>query len=62
MIRTEKGKYIIEVASSFPETEAMETVNSLLRLVSSQDADMMDKDTIYDVCELIREMLPDKVE
>lgn len=62
MVRFEKDKMVIEIASNFPADSWADTMRSLLRMVAIADKELLsgERDVLYDVCTLLEEMLPDE--
>lgn len=64
MVRFEKDKIVVEIASRFPAYEWLERVRDLVYAIGAIDKDRVDNDhdCIYGLCELVLEMLPEETD
>lgn len=62
MVRFEKEKIVIEIASSFPANDWLERVRDIVYAIGAIDKDRVDNDhdCIYGLCDLLLEMLPEE--
>lgn len=62
MVRFEKEKIVIEIATKWPVCKWKEIISDLLFAIGAMDKDRVDNnnDCIYGVCDLLTEMLPDE--
>lgn len=61
MVRIEKDKVVIEMASHFPAESWVDTMRDLIRCIAVANKELVgeNNDCLYGVCDLLEAMLPD---